>query len=646
MLGVLAALLASIGALGIGLFLVRRLIADLDITAQLGLAGLIGLGAFGTLTLFIGVLPGGLSWGLAVMIPLVIAGWAECFRRRRDFRISEKPAGGEWLWAAILALGFLFALIAVLTPSTAGDWDSIAYHMAVPKMYALAGTIHRIVFIHHSNFPSAIELLFTWAILPLGQSWAKSFLLIGSGFGAFAIFGFARARYGRQAAWIASAVFLTVPIVLWESGTAYIDAVHGLFGGLAVVLLADALEKDEVTLAKAGLAGILLGFACGTKYTGLLTTVLALIVFAGACLILKRKQWPKQAGLIVLASFLVGGCWYVKNILWVQNPVYPFEYSVLGGKDWNQERSVIYRQEQSQFGVGESPDHKAWLEIGHAVLGLAYQPGRYVNPMESTGGGLPSGAVGIAFFAGLLFWCAVRRPKTAEGVMLAFVGLSFVGWFGLSQQSRYMTDIVPLAAILAGGAAVEKGLGKVVAAAAMAQAGYSLYFQKVFSVDPGLPVVLGKVSQSDYLNAALPFHQAAADINALPDQQGVALYDQVFGYYLNKSYFWANPPHCTVIPYPSMANGDDYVRDLHQLGLGYVYVQFVDRDHDRDFAAALGLFGPPVPLPAALRQQWCSDWIQQWKPLLADAVARGDATIIKGYRFGVLIQLKEPPPAN
>lgn len=639
-IGFLASALFCIAAGGFGLWLLQKWRSHLDPCAQLGISGLVGIATLGTGTLLIGLLPSGLNWGRVPMALCTVFGLYQLTQNRSLFKGTTGPKGGNLFWGLLVVFGGLFSLVGVLTPSVGTDWDSIAYHMAVPKIYALTGSIHRIVYIHHSNFPSAIELLFTWGILPFGQAWAKTILWTGSLYGVLAIYGLVKRKFGPNPAWIAAAAFYTVPTVIWESGTAYIDVVHGLFGGLAALLLFSTLTDSEYNRSNTILAGILMGFACGTKYTGLVTVVLALIIYGVTSLVLKRKNWPKACAMVAIISAGVGGCWYIKNIVLQGNPVYPFAYETFGGKNWNEERAQIYRQEQLAFGVGVSDKGKDWSELGHAIFGLAYQPGRYVNPMETQGGGYPNGAIGLGLFAGLLYWCFIRKPGRQVAGLLGFAGITFLMWFGLSQQSRYLTDLLPIGAFLVADAVDSGGLGIFIAGILGLQGLYSLAIEKFTVVDPGLPVMLGKESPSAYLETSLPFYQVAEDINAMPDHPKVALYDQVFGYYLDTPYFWANPPHCTVIPYPSMKNGLDYVNGLKAQGISLIYVQFVDPSHDRDFADALGINGSPHELSPALNGQWSNDWVQQWKPLMVDAAVHQEITPVKFYRFGALFQIQ------
>ena len=628
-------LLFCLGAAGLGHVVFRRWTEALDSAARIGICGLLGLGLIGTVTLLVGIFPGGaaLAW-----IPILAAagfGLIGGVPLLRLTHASAKPEGAEWLAVVVLGLAFVFAFIVLLAPSTASDWDSIAYHMALPKLYISTGEVARARFASHSAFPAAVELLF---LLPLKfglQSGAKAVLLGYSSFGALTLFGLARERYGRAAGWWAAVAFAATPVILWESASAYVDVAHGLFAGLAVIFaLRSALEKRQDWV----LAGLLLGFACGTKYTGLQAAAVLLLIL-GVLAARKRIQagW-KPLALVAGLALLVGGPWYVKNIVSTGNPVYPFLYERFHGVDWDQKRADIYRDEQYSFGVGVTAQGKDWTQLGHAVFGLAYQPGRYVNPLQTVGGGNPLGAVGIALFAGLLFWTLARRPDPLEGGLLAFVGISLVLWFTLSQQSRYATTLAIPACLMLGGAAVSGAIGRIAAAAALLQAGYTLWLFKASSVDSVFPIAVGRVEPVDYLHADLPFTEAAEVMNALPAESKIALFDQVFGYYLDRSYFWANPGHSTLIPYESMRGGGDFAEGLRKLGFTHLYVQFVDRETDPAFEGALG--SARTQLPLDIEQKWRADWTAAWKVYLIEAIASGEVTLVQGFRAGALFELK------
>lgn len=636
MIGALLTLLFCLGTVGLGQRMFWFLLKDQDPALAFAMGGLIGLGVIGTATLFIGLIPGGLGWGLYLVAALALVGLIGLKGR---LAAPKKPESAEWLPLLGIGLAALFALVSVLAPSDINDWDTLAYHLAAPKFWIEAGQIVHIPFIHHSNFPFTVDNLYIWGLQWGGQSGAKAFMLSYLILGAVAVFGFARERYGRWPGWWAAFIFVTVPVVLWESGTAYIDVAHGLYAGLGILLAARYLHS--AAKADLWLCALCLGFAMGSKYTGLQT-------FGGVGLALLAFSIPKSSkslGSIALAGLLalvIAAPWYVKNALWNGNPVYPFFYEVLGGQNWSAEHAAVYKDEQQTFGVGRLEQGRDLLAVGHAVLGLAYQPGRYVNPGQTQGMGNPLGAIGVPVLGAMLLWLFSGRSRRFEGVVLAVVVLSLGMWFILSQQSRYIVTLAVPLAVLGGGAVVRLPAGRALASVAVGHAIYTLWLFHTMLVGTQLQIVAGKIDRDAYLSQTTPFSEMAKGIDAEVGEDGkVALYDEVFGYFLNVPYFWANPGHSTVIPYSSLNDGKQFAAKLRELGFTHVYVSMSPVVRDRAFAdrwvAAMGLTGPVQPLED--QEALMEGFQTRWLVLLADAVAQSELTIVGQERAGILFRL-------
>lgn len=133
---------------------------------------------------------------------------------------------------------FVFGLCASVNTSAPGDmldWDTYAYHLAVPKLWNIAGSAVYLPSMHHSNFPFIVDSLFGVG-LPLGMSAAKGVTLAYALWGVVAIFGFTRRHFGPEAAsWICLAL-VSIPIVVWETGSGYVDVCHGMFVALGAFM--------------------------------------------------------------------------------------------------------------------------------------------------------------------------------------------------------------------------------------------------------------------------------------------------------------------------------------------------------------------------------------------------------------------------
>jgi hypothetical protein len=432
---------------------------------------------------------------------------------------------------------------------------------------------------------------------------------------------------------------------MWLSGTAYIDVANGAFAGLGLALAVLSLvEEDE---HQAILAGILLGFAAGSKYTGLQTIAVAGIVLIA----LSRGKALKSAVLVVGLAVAVAAPWYVRNVVNTGNPVYPFFYGALGGKNWSRYNSEIYSHEQQTFGAARAMAEpgKDYVSnpieparFGHAVLGLAYQPGRYINPGQTQGQGLPLGALGATSLLAGLLWLSSGKTRRFEYGILGAVGLSFALWFFLSEQSRYIIALIFPLTVLLGGAIVRLALGRVLAAAQVVQSLLGLYVLNTLLVSDQIPVVTGKISPEDFQSQRIGFYRAAQRLNQIVPATGkVALYDEVFGFLLDVPYFWANPGHTTELGYDAMTSGDDLIASFGRLGITHVCLSLSStaKEDRPSLEAGLGLNGPASAFTPEIRAKLMADPGSKWRALLVDAAQRGKLRFLEGAGAHVIFEV-------
>lgn len=639
MVGLLITIVFALAVSWLGSLWIAKMNPDSDPSERFGLGGILGLGVFGLFTLQIVLQKIPYATGLIVFAALSI-GLTVWFCRPQiigyPWKVKSQKGALPFLLGIFVLL--IFPLFGVLAPSTAIDWDSLAYHLAVPKIL-LTDPSPYVRGIHHSNFPFTADNLYIYGLLWGGQSGAKAFSMAFLILGCIWIFGLVRRWGGGTRSYWAPLALAASPVILWEAGTAYIDHIHALFAAIAVLFsweLLDRIGKGQSTLDTSLIAGLGLGFCIGTKYTGLQVAIclLLVILIAGRGLVTKLWKPVVIAGVLTL---VVGGPWYIKNIVTVGNPVYPFFYSVFGGDDWDDWRAQTYSNEQKSFGVGSDLS-----KIGHAVLGLAYQPGRYVNPAQQSGGGFPTGAVGLATIA-VAFGIAISGGlRSRDKFVLGWMGLILVLWFLLSQQSRYLAIlVVPIAAIFP--LCMDRlVLGRALAGTIAVQAILTIWMLSKFQLPGQKDVVLGVISTEDYQTEVVPFYAAAQDINLRDDVKKIALYDMVFGYFLDKPYFWANPGHSKILLYQEMASGDDLANQLIKTGTSHVFLYTgLTPPAERDkFLGTAGLLD--VPGYSAEEQTAMKENLDlKWRLLLAEAISAGRMQVIEVYDRGMLLEVKK-----
>ncbi len=666
------------GILGICLFgmvavggspLFGKWLKGLDTAARVGVGGLLALATYG-MTIFATGLIGGLKLSPALAILMTVAGIVVTIKTKyRPLPVFQGPKGLDVVPFALATLAMLLALAGVFSPSTPLDWDSLAYHLAVPKIWLETGKITFISYIHHSNFPGTVDMLFIPGLIVGGQFAAKAAIWLITVFGAISIFGLARERYGVSAGWWSAATFCTIPMVMWESGTAYIDVAHGLFAGLGTWLLIQGLDKADRD--RAILGGLLLGFALGSKYTGIQTLGIATIAGFLAWRGSERKSGLKDLAIPIGLAVLVALPWYIKNIVMTGNPVYPFFYSLLGGKNWDAFHSMIYTEEQKTFGIGASPLQP--MSLGIALFGLALAPGRFTNPQPTLGNGFLFVSLGAVVMVGLV-WLVLQTGRAANHVqkgsgsvgmerkLALAVGLTLLAWFALSQQSRYILAIAPIACIAFGSAVSHAKLGNLFKGIAVVNGFLALGIIWTMWVTPKMPYLSGGLTEEEYVggfadNAGnrvpgqVGFYQPAKKLNEVAKSGKVALYDEVFGFFLDVPYIWASPGHTTEFGYAEMKTADDLIASLKKMGVTHVYLNLSIYPASPEVVRwfeAMG-FGPmisrdadstPKPFTAEEKSGPAFEDIRtKWRFLMADAIGEGKLRPVESFGKRVILEV-------
>lgn len=228
-------------------------------------------------------------------------------------------------FAAVVAVGAAaFVLVHGTVPP--GDWDSLMYHLEIPRAWLAEGRIH----VPDGNLHAAYIGLFHLLYLPLlaaGSPAAPALLngLFAVLLGA-AVFAAGR-RFGHaDTGTLATGLLWASTGLLIVASTARIDTTLALALLLGHLALFDAVRAPDRAREKLFLAAIVLGVASAMKYHGLAYTA-ALAPVGLWALLRGSDDLPGRGRLLgataaIFAVVLVP--WLLKNQLLVGAPFYPF----------------------------------------------------------------------------------------------------------------------------------------------------------------------------------------------------------------------------------------------------------------------------------------------------------------------------------
>ncbi len=422
-----------------------------------------------------------------------------------------------WQWAILLAIAI--ALIGALAPET--EYDALWYHLWLPRLWLEKGSPVDLLTEYVSLYPMTWELVFGAGLTMGGAITAKlvnfSCLILS----LLMLYHMTRRHGHASTAWMASAIWITTPTVLWEGTTAYNDLALGLY----LMLTFDATSRYTESRERQWLllAGLNAGFALGVKH---LAGIGVLLIVVG----LGLKQWLTTRQLksallsamtLAAIAFTVASPWYHRSWRASGNPVFPEFYSIFGAKP-PQRWDAITERELGEF--------KARFGRPRTFSNLVALPWDMTIHASRYGGDL--GPLYLMFLPGLL----LRRNRALfTPWLIGFVLLFLLFWASplSSFQIRFLIPITPVLSMLAaeGAARVQQTarvltgeIGKRLLTVALLvfcllnlppftslheydRQGSNGWLTHVIHTVP-IGVVLGKESEAAYLARTVPSYEA------------------------------------------------------------------------------------------------------------------------------------------
>jgi hypothetical protein len=512
--------------------------------------------AFGLATGFVVVALGMLALGLTGMLApypvaawfavVAVAGWREHSDLMRDALSGLRIRGGP-VYLQTGCMGIALAVIgSCFVPPTSMEWDSLSYHLADPKLYVAAHRIYYIPWESHSNFAFNMEMLYSVGMLARSIALAKLFNFVLSVAGAVAVY--------RVAIWIMNPtvaawslfIYVTLPLVFWEAGTAYVDLAATSFATLALLALVLMVRTGDPRFTL--VAGVLLGGMLGIKATALVTIVFYAIGIIAHARAARAAMAPavRSAAVMGLIAVLIGSPWFIKSAVNTGNPFYPFAYSIFGGRYWSEANAVPYAAAQYSFGEGHAPKDLLLLPWQLTMFLLPdhrFSPAN-THPFNDT----PTELVSLT---PLFLICAIialitpLEPTRGIRLLAIYAVASIVVWFYLTQQVRYLLPIAPALCLLAAWTLHRiSSRSAVGGAAAIVALSIGLGFNAVllarYSTSMWM-VALRPSGQQEFVASGLESYGAMQFLNsATPLTAKVICYGEPRTFYLDRDHMWGD----------------------------------------------------------------------------------------------------------
>jgi hypothetical protein len=566
-----------IGAIGLGGQIVDRVLRLPCSSVEFWVfsAG-IGLAALSFLMLILGAVGGYYTWVVVLLLALegilAIDGLARRSWRRflhvptQTLELSN-PVTALLLGVSVLSL--LYVIVAnVLVPPLASD--ELAYHLAIPKMYAQQHTLAYIPFIVYSNWPLATEMLFIVPLL-LGSDLAAHWVTWGMHvLTGGLVFQLARQAFDTRTGWLALAIFTTIPMVEVLAGTALIETALAFYTFLAVY----AFWRWQTSQCKTWLAvsAMMSGAVAATKLSGAGVTVLLGVLSALFGVYNSRVNKRSALWYFVIFGILslaIALPWYVKAWAQTGNPFWPAAIEYLGARDWD---ALGTRYITDFIRLPNLPwTFQNWLMLPWYVTtsGSRFGASYIIGPML-----LATSGLAVITFG--------RQRQTRPA--LAFLGLFVLGfytsWFLTTHQTRFLMPVVPVLAIASGAGIREltRGSGRIASVLLAAVLVYLMSQTMLFSSQRQTVLasranyLVGTQSSEEFLRQSLNVYPAIEIANRIvPEDERVILAPwEPRGYYLEREYLWANPVSQRYLRMEQLASVQEFRQWLRENKITFV----------------------------------------------------------------------------
>ncbi len=385
-------------------------------------------------------------------------------------KISVDRQLGSYIYIILACLiAVLIVSVIVLSSVPPVSRDALTHHLAVPKLYLKHGGMYEIPSVIFSYYPMNLDLLYTIPLYFGNDIVPKYIHFVFALLTALLIFRYLKERINSVYALFGVLFFLSIPVIVKLSITAYVDLGLIFFSTGSIVYLFKWIQS-EFKLKHLAVSAIFCGLALGTKYNALIVLLIlsfsVIFVYSrlsgnnGNKLNSSRRNRSNSIKaisfgiLFIITALLVFSPWMIRNYVWTKNPVYPlyqgwFNKSGFSAEikaDDKNDNSIIkpenIKGEWNQFAIRRIIYKESWQQIALVPVRIFFE-GKDGNP-KYFDGKLSLFLLILPFFALLNLKYDNRSVRIEKGILLSFSVLFIILAFSRTDMRiRYIAPVIP-----------------------------------------------------------------------------------------------------------------------------------------------------------------------------------------------------------
>jgi len=462
--------------------------------------------------------------------------------------MKSQKVNNVLLPVSALLLLILVVSICILAWVPPVSRDALVHHLAIPTLWLKHGGIYEIPDLVISYYPMNLDLLY---MIPLyfGNDIFPKLIHFAFALGtAWLLFTYLAKRLDRYYAFLGGLLFLSTPVIVKLSITAYVD-LGLIFFSTAGLMQLLRWQANFSRIRHLGMAAVFCGLAMGTKYNGLIVYLLMtlLVLFLSSPGMLKGGSTAGRTLFytlfFIMIANLVYSPWGIKNYIWTGNPFFPLF------DNWFNPSSPFDMKSMPPLVLRKLLYHEAWWEIVLVPFRIFFEG--QDDTHQFFDGRLNPALLVLPLFS---FYDSNRDGNTTreknEKMIFAGFAILFIlfVFFRTNMRIRYMAPAIPCLVILSiygvknvfwiidrhtTGSARNTLAGLVVAAVLIFFSFNVVYFLEQFRIVTPLQYVSGKISRDQYIEKFRPEYAAIQHANVFlsPNAKILSLFIGKRGYY-------------------------------------------------------------------------------------------------------------------
>ena len=224
--------------------------------------------------------------------------------------------------------------------------DVLIHHLAVPKLWLKHGGFYEIPWAEYSYYPMFINLFYL-VCLYFKNDIAPKFIHLSFGFATgWLIYLYLKQKLCRNWGLLGIVIFITTPIVVWLSTSAYIDLGMTFFTTGSVLAFIKWRDSEYRRFKWFLISSLSMGIAIGSKYNALIAWfIVNMFLMLSFARDTRRQITALQYGMLFfLVTAFVASPWYLKNYFQTGNPFYPLFDSLFNSLNHHPLQEVVVGQ--------------------------------------------------------------------------------------------------------------------------------------------------------------------------------------------------------------------------------------------------------------------------------------------------------------